>query len=224
LRSLKRGFTLIEMLIVVVIMGILMGLVFKMMAFATRQAATADTVATLESVANAITEFRAEYGQYPPCDCVEYVYEDLRQQDQNIKLYLDGDVTNEVFRYGLISYLYPRDVPSMDPELPDFRHTTYERWIPDTERDLAVKSRWASLLPAFSELPTVDPEDRSCSISGFGASYTNAGKWIEDAWEECIRYESDAPYMSYRLWSVGQDRTDGTSDDIHKQGWDEQGN
>ena len=43
---------------------------------------------------------------------------------------------------------------------------------------------------------------------------------IKDNWGQVIRFESHPPYMSYRLWSKGPDKADGTPDDLHRDKWD----
>ena len=62
----KRGFTLIEMLVVCLIVVLLAGLVFRMVGVIGRHNDTADTVAKIEMVANALEEFKSIYGKYPP--------------------------------------------------------------------------------------------------------------------------------------------------------------
>ena len=64
----KRSFTLIEMLVVVVVILILVGMVFKMMKYARNFQERAACVAKLEKIAYALNEYRAEYGQFPPVD------------------------------------------------------------------------------------------------------------------------------------------------------------
>lgn len=215
----KKAFTLIEMLVVLVIIGILVGMVFKMMAFATRQAATADTIAVLEKLSNALTEFRAEYGHFPPTDCSEYVYEDTRMQDPNVVSYMHTDNTNELFRFGLVSYLYPRihNRWEMSLEHTNGTETLREPWVGDTARDRAAKSRWAHLLPDLHHTTL------EYGMEDFGASYKNSMRYVRDAWKRKIRYRSEPPYQTYELWSVGPDGRNNTADDIHKDGWDEQG-
>lgn len=62
----RRGFTLIEMLVVLLIIAILSGMVFALMGLVGPAGDKADTVRRVEMLANAIEEFRAEYGKYPP--------------------------------------------------------------------------------------------------------------------------------------------------------------
>lgn len=62
----RRAFTLIEMLVVVVIIGVLAGLILHIIRVAGSQNAKAATVTHIEKVRAAVEEFYAEYGQYPP--------------------------------------------------------------------------------------------------------------------------------------------------------------
>lgn len=66
IRSSRQAFTLIEMLVVIAVIGILAGIIFRMMVTASQAALRARTMGRLEQVANALNEYRAEYGQYPP--------------------------------------------------------------------------------------------------------------------------------------------------------------
>jgi prepilin-type N-terminal cleavage/methylation domain-containing protein len=98
----RRGFTLLEMLVVVVIIAILAGLVFYLIKGAGARMARAQTVVHVQKVRSALEEFFAEYGQYPPVQ----VYNTAA--DANI---IDGAVVGEqLFRYeyattnGLMAY------------------------------------------------------------------------------------------------------------------------
>ena len=71
----KRGFTLIEMLIVIVIILILSGMLLKIMGLVGRKTGAARAHYDLEQLQNAINEFYAEYGHYPPTSGLAYEYE-----------------------------------------------------------------------------------------------------------------------------------------------------
>ena len=62
----KKGFTLIEMLVVCLIIVILAGLVFRLTGIIGRNNDEAKTRAKLEMVASALEEFKSIYGKYPP--------------------------------------------------------------------------------------------------------------------------------------------------------------
>lgn len=65
-RAARQAFTLIELMVVVVVISILMGGVFKLLSATSKVNKTAATKAKMERLENAISGFYAEYGMYPP--------------------------------------------------------------------------------------------------------------------------------------------------------------
>ena len=61
----KHGFTLIELMIVIAIIGILVGSTFKLMEVAANSKARAVTIARMERLQNALSGYYAAYGMYP---------------------------------------------------------------------------------------------------------------------------------------------------------------
>jgi len=76
----NKAFSLVELLVVMAIIGILAGIIFRLFAVSIRTAAEADTIAILEKVANGCAEYNAEYGEYPPTTTVAYEYENGTNQ------------------------------------------------------------------------------------------------------------------------------------------------
>ena len=69
----SAGFTLLEMLVVIVVMATLMGVTFRMMRPSERARALASTIKTLNLTHAALAEYQAEYGIYPPVvDPIQY--------------------------------------------------------------------------------------------------------------------------------------------------------
>ncbi len=64
----RSGFTLIELMIVFVIIIVLAGMVLQLMGLSGVKNSEAKTRERLERVAQALEEFRATYGRYPPVD------------------------------------------------------------------------------------------------------------------------------------------------------------
>ncbi len=64
----QSGFTLIELMIVFVIIIVLAGMVLQLMGLSGVKNSEAKTRERLERVAQALEEFRATYGRYPPVD------------------------------------------------------------------------------------------------------------------------------------------------------------
>ena len=65
MRRNKSAFTLIELMVVVVIIGILAGLVLGITSYATRKASTSNAIAEIETIRNALEEYRLEHQGYP---------------------------------------------------------------------------------------------------------------------------------------------------------------
>lgn len=207
----RASFTLIELLVVIAIIGILVGMIFKMMAYATRDALTAATIEKLEKVAHTLEEYRAEYGQYPPVNFVRYEYENTSNQIDFLRTGYFVDHPQDIgFSYGLVAYLEKRD------DGYNIEHTDNSYWIDDTPRDIAAKKRWA---PFMDGVVSLNP-DGPISNNVLGWPYWNDYRTVVDGWGKEIRYESLPPYLTYRLWSNGSDETDGTADDIHRDKWD----
>jgi prepilin-type N-terminal cleavage/methylation domain-containing protein len=221
----RESFTLIEMLVVITIIAILAGIAFKMIQLAKRNADRAKTVAKLEKVAHALNEYKAEYGIYPPVkpgacnyhsDCrVCYQYEDTNKQSAfAIGKLQDSPGLGNLFDFGLVAFLEKRDRDGIF-------HTNDPEWVPDTDRDEMAKERWA----VFLEGVVGSGGDPSNNLSGSSEEtfYINSIRTIKDAFGSqgrVIKYESDPPYLSYRLWSKGPDGIDGNEDDLHRNSWD----
>jgi prepilin-type N-terminal cleavage/methylation domain-containing protein len=65
-RAGRQAFTLIELMVVVVVISILMGGVFKLLSATSQVNKTAETKARMERLENAISGYYAENGSYPP--------------------------------------------------------------------------------------------------------------------------------------------------------------
>ena len=66
LRMLKKGFTLVELLIVIVIIAILMAITFRIMGVSEDQTARQWTITRLHGLESAIGGYYAAFGSYPP--------------------------------------------------------------------------------------------------------------------------------------------------------------
>ena len=62
----KRGFTLIEMLIVIVILATLMGMVFRLAAIGSDSDRKTRTIARIQRLENCLSGYYAAFGSYPP--------------------------------------------------------------------------------------------------------------------------------------------------------------
>lgn len=61
----REGFTLVELLVVIVVIGILAAGIFKLMGSANSKAAVAKTTAQVHAIASLLEEYKSIYGEYP---------------------------------------------------------------------------------------------------------------------------------------------------------------
>ena len=64
----SKGFTLVELMVVISVIAILSGVTFRLMSAAALQRQRADTIAKLERLQNALSGFYAVHGSYPPVE------------------------------------------------------------------------------------------------------------------------------------------------------------
>ena len=267
-----QGFTLIEMMIVMLVIIVLAGMVFKLMGVAGAKNEEANTKATLQKVANALEEYRAIYGKYPPVysypglgQPVRYEYANARYLEAEVgpeyAQYLknaskDGDIwtkdTGRLFTFGLLSYFVPRYKGHADraPDIfvggaaddPDTENSdesdnyskarTINQWeVHNVRRSSERMSQFdlqenidsaRKILPYLGGALNADGSVASYGIirqdwtgtSFEGKAYHNDHLYIWDGWEREIRFQSNPPHDTYKLWSLGPDGRDGTSDDI----------
>jgi prepilin-type N-terminal cleavage/methylation domain-containing protein len=164
-RRLKSGFTLIEILVVVVIILVLSGVLFRISSLVSYKASVAKAVSDMEKIRNALEEYYAEYGIYPPTTDNAYIYENANWQFSVMRTYIqqnqgsisdseesaamEGNTDHIGYQYGLVSHLFFRQrgvtsVPAADQG--DYVVSQQLPYSEDTERDLAAKRRWAHYL------------------------------------------------------------------------------
>jgi prepilin-type N-terminal cleavage/methylation domain-containing protein len=233
-RSLRRrrgGFTLIEMLVVVLIMALLMGLLVRHMSNADDRANRAATTKTIEQVSAALEEFFAEYGQYPPVPVyagdgwqpiyfefpVEYLPPDPRagppdlsgtQYIGALNPFSDPTLDQRLFTLGLVSFLVPRygTVIANSPWFganPDAFKDPNAQWNFHTPSQIDQPRDLAAIArwAPFLEGVIQPSPGMTHSNALLGRTWINQGFTIRDAWGDALRYESVPPHQSYRLWS-----------------------
>jgi prepilin-type N-terminal cleavage/methylation domain-containing protein len=173
LRRRRGGFTLIEMLVVVLIMALLMGLLVRHMRNADDRARRAATTKTIEQVSAALEEFFAEYGQYPPVpiyagDGCQPVYFEFPMQylppDPRAPLsgtpHLTHPIINStncinptpeqrLFTLGLVSFLVPRYETVMKNSSLYF--TTLDKFT--TGAGINKNAQWIFHTPSLGDQP-----------------------------------------------------------------------
>lgn len=245
----RSGFTLIEMMVVILIILILSGILFKISELVGARASRARAIADIANIENALAEYYSVYDIYPPTTNNGYQYEYAGGQTKALQHILDGhnDPTKEEFitdserrvvtrgenrtwgkskkgdigySYGLVSYLWPRYRGKKEDE--GTKLDQQPHWYDkDTERDLAAKLKWQHYLKDLNLYTyEVKKDPRKLGLE-ISQPYTNKVSVILDPWNHGYVYESKPPYMKYTLWSEGADGKKDTGDDINNKSFNE---
>ncbi len=89
----KSGFTLIEILVVMAIIGILAGLLFPGVSAAVNQAKKARTANTCANLKNSISAYFTEYRRYPLLDGYDTPYHDVASNEDLMDILLAADTS-----------------------------------------------------------------------------------------------------------------------------------
>lgn len=194
----KHGFTLIEMLIVIAIIGILAALVTQVGMLVHQKNARAKTINRLRHIAMCLEIYHNYYGIYPPVSGVYWQrpgHGSVEDGDWNA---LKSEIMAKNPGYDALSC--PRDslygVLWEDPQKGLWSH---------------YLSQCGETMRGSAKYHNIDPED--LGVEGYNSfSFTNSNMHLEDAWACSFVYKCVAPYQSYTLYSGG--RTGLPDDDI----------
>ena len=219
---LRGGFTLIEMLVVVIIIAVLAGMVLGLMKVSGYWTAKTVTNKNLGKVRAAIEEFYAEYGKYPPVQPLNgiqpfyYEYPTSNGMNSAAETYVlsPAGSSSPVFTFGLMSFLVTRYAghadsiiinPNVNLQWPNLFNSCSQwtannagganRWD-DQARDKAAVQRW---IANIADIQTVTTVARGM--------YTNAYLTVQDGWGKDLHYESPPPNQSYKLYAIAPDGT-----------------
>ncbi len=232
----RRGFTMIELLVVVLIIALLSGILLKAAAALQSKSNRARAGAQMEILANLLSAFNAEYATYPPTQSVIYEFECAATnfQSRNFKTFLKNhnnpNDPGTFFpdcnaRLGEGSHwpkaTYWSDSLGYRYGLVSFlwprRCGDQPHWFDyDTARDIAAKDSWAGLSSMVPRSGGMVPHGPPSGLQSL-QPYTNSMLTIKDPWGRDYHYRSVTPYTRYRIWSVGPDGKDGTPDDIDNE-------
>ncbi|MDP6631642.1 MAG: type II secretion system protein [Kiritimatiellia bacterium] len=180
------GFTLIEMLTVVVIIGILAGILFRVAGMISNRTARSVSVERLEQLKLCIEGYYGVYGEYPRATGVTW-----EEPGASAGSPEDWDII----------------LPGAQAGDPSWENPAKEYWsnlYPFIYRDPS-RNEWAEFSLRAGEAPGVDIvayTNVNSSDLGFeygNFDYTNAVHSIHDGQGNAFSYSSTAPYQSYTL-------------------------
>ena len=223
-RGLKRGFTLIEMLVVIVIIAILMGLVFRLSRGVLSRNESAREVARLSILKALLEEFHAEYGIYPPVPEYNGV-----QPVEFTGPFPDPEVANDLghyisnneypFKFGLLSFFLNREEfgertfiyangRAGSPEATG-AWEKYNRKLNDSAPFVKISTKDEAFVKRVK--PILDKLKNEHSILSPWTEYDKSGHTVGfkarlcDSWGHSYVYVSEPPYTSFIVFSKGPD-------------------
>lgn len=238
-RRKRAGFTMIELLVVIVIIGILAAAVFRLMGSANTKTAIAKTTAQVHAIATLLEEYKAHYGNYPLVTNISNEgYSPLnftfKAHDGGGCSTCNNNPTRDNVQFGLCSHFIPRATTIYNYTHGDDMEGHYDSRFKDPSQDDVWEkelggTQTGNSLDKARRYENVDPnlqqiyrawrrlaKDRmvsegvaSCQFCGTTTYSAGAGN---DAWGRGLMYRNDGG--AGEIVSAGPDGTFGTGDDI----------
>lgn len=239
----KAGFTMIELLVVIVIIGILAAALFRLMGSANTKTAIAKTTAQVHAIASLLEEYKAIHGNYPVVTSAnDEGYSALnfsfKTHDGGGCSQCKNKTTEDYMQFGLCSHFIPRATTiynyTRDDNMEDHYNNRFrdpssdENW----ERELGGKTVGNSMDRArgyeqadpnlqqiyrswrrMAKDKMVEEGVSNCTFCGTTHYSAGAGN---DAWGRGLMYRNDGG--AGEIVSAGPDGQFGTGDDIVSAG------
>lgn len=242
----NSGFTLLEILVVLVIMALLMGITFRLTQSVKSAREVSETMKKLQNLNAAISEYHAEYGLYPPVKMAvdnSDVGVCKRRPGSEIAYSLPDVTTINGFEHklGLISYLVDRTDINGDGTLTlgDIYKNASEAFLKSV---FGPGSDWIEHGKGLSDEGATAgelndllmPSRRDRSFIRRIRPFVNAAKTdfgchdptkpdqlhysftAADAWDEELIYICPPPHSSFSLFSKGKDKMCVASDPLNR--------
>lgn len=179
----RRGFTLVEMLVVIAVIGVLAGIMFRVGSMVHERLARAKDYETLEYVKACIEGYYELNGNYPPCSGTEW-------EETGGSAGWDSALTEE--RWNRIIEGVRETDPDFEMEDPGLYYYLFAE---------EPNPPWAEPLSHL----TTSTSTRTNSVSYGGASwdYSNRVYNVRSQSGGSIEYSSDPPYQSYEVTVAG---------------------
>lgn len=230
----NKGFTLLEILVVLVIMALLMGITFRLTQSVKSARELSETMKVLQNLNAAISEYHAEYGIYPPVKMTpkdnDNITTECNKRPGSEMAYSLPDLTTVngfEHKLGLISYLVNRTSVG-DVSLGDIYKNTSEAQLKEifgpgsewSEHGKGLSDRGAMASQLNEELsPSRRDKNFIRRIKPFmdvvvgdhGNHDPTKPKDLHykftavDAWGRELVYVCPPPHSSYSLFSLGRD-------------------
>ena len=238
----QQGFTLVEMLVVVLIIAILIGIAVRIVSWSKNVKEKAVTLKRMEQLRMAIEEYRAAYGSYPPVDpdqtyprdSINCMIPDIDSISQVMSsaggANADDFEKTPVFVFGLMAYLIPRyqnsrwDLAGFDNKLfenPQWHKSNktvsgaplrdngprdereWEKWKPFIDDIIEPRAGEDLSAPKPAEWWRYRGDHVVIMRTSSGPRYALRRYTVWDGWRnpDGIKYRSDPPHTTYRLWA-----------------------
>lgn len=239
--TMRAGFTLIEILAVVVIMAILAGGVFMMMGAGDTKAKIAETNAQIQALSSLLEEYKNEYGDYPTVTNADN--QGYASLNFNFKVE-DGDSCKECgntpgedgVSFGLVSKFLPAATTIYQKCANTNMESHYKRCYSDPsgqdsdawERELGSQGAdWLEVMAREAGDSSLDQLNRKWRrLEQDGTVYSGVSQCTycrtqnysagakNDAWGHGLKYNT----ATHAIVSAGPDGQFGTDDDISGAG------
>lgn len=238
-KNFRTGFTLVELLIIIVIIGILSASTFALFRTGEDEAAEAKTQKVIQGMANLVEMYNAKFGHYPESATESMAFSVILKDDSCSACGAKKNDTSATF--GLASNFigkatvlttqasdriseFNKEIKSSDNDTPTGWQTAFREWSGESDPIIScakyeagstemedIKTEWKRLIKEdVAEEGYYGCPEHKCQL------YTYTATSKPDGWNRALRYRTSGG--GFEIISAGPDGVFDTTDDISSQG------